>query len=473
MPIPEAKLTITDGALGLTPPNPDNVLAIIATSSAGTAGVVGSYADQQTVKDTFGTGPLVEAGCHVLATSGGPVVLCKATSSAAGTAGSVTKVGTGASVLTTTSSVPLDSYQVKALIVTGGTNPAGGLVTFKYSIDGGRTYSPEVALPTSGIYAIAGAGVTLNFSAASLVAGDVYSFSTVGPSYDNTALAAALDALTADVTEWFAVWAVGVPADSTALAALYATLDSKLTSAAASYRFARGFIAAFDDTDANIKTALQALAVSRYVGVVAGFHVLTSVVSTNQYRRELAYSVLARLAGIGPEVDAGAFDEGPLPLVVSLDRDERKTPNLDQYGATTGRTFLGVTGFFITNGRLNAGPTSDFQYVQYGRVMDIAARAVRIRELNYVNKAVRVNADGTIFELDARSIENDLDDALREATVRRGRASDCSVLIDRTINMLSTQTLKVKYRVLPLAYAKYIEGDLGFTNVKLAALNAA
>lgn len=473
MPIPEAKLTVVDGALGLTPPNPDNVLALIGTCSSGTVGVVGSYSDQQTVKDTFGTGPLVEAACHVLATSGGPVVLVKATSSSAGAAGSVTKVGTGSSVLTTTSSVPLDAYQVKALIVTGGTNPAANTATLKYSKDNGRTYSPEIALPSSGVYAISDAGVTLNFSAASLVAGDVYSFSTTGPSYDNTALAAALDALTADVTEWFAVWAVGVPADSTALAALYATLDAKLAAAATAYRFARSFVAAFDDTDANLKTAIQALAVSRYVGVVAGFHVLTSVVSTAQYRREFAYSALARIAGIEPQVDPGEFEQGLLPLVVSLDRDERKTPNLDQYGVTTARSFLGVSGFFITNGRLNAGPTSDFQYVQYGRVMDIGARAVRIRELNYVNKSVRVNADGTIFEVDARAIENDLDDALREVTVRRSRASDCSVLIDRTINMLSTQTMKVKYRILPLAYAKFIEGEIGFTNVKLAALNAA
>lgn len=473
MPIPEAKVSITDGALGLTPPNPDNTLAIIGTSSTGTENEVQSFGDQQSVKAAFGSGPLVEAACHVLAVAGGPVVCCKATSASAGAAGSVTHTGTGLSVLTTTGSAPLDSYQVQALIVQGGTNPAGGAVTFKYSLDGGRTFSGETALPTSGVYAIPGSGVTLNFSAASLVAGDLYAFSTTGPTYDNTALAAALDALLADESEWFAVWAVGVPADGTTAAALYGTLDSKLLTAESAYRFAGALLSLNDDTDTNLKTVLQGLSVSKRVGPVAGFHELTSVVSTNQFKRELAYSAAARLAAIDAAVDVGEVAQGPLPLVVSLDRDERKTPNLDQYGATTARTHLGLAGFYLTNGRINAGPTSDFQFWQYRRLMDIAARAVRIAELQLLNKSFRVNADGTIFEADARSAENVLDSALREVTVRRQRASDCSVSIDRTINMLSTQTLKVKYRVLPLAYAKFIEGEIGFTNVKLASLNAA
>lgn len=474
MSIPEAKLTIKDGALGLSPQNPDNTLAIVGTSSAGTVGQVGSYGDQQTVKDTFGTGPLVEAACHVLTVAGGPVVLCKATSSAAGAAGSVTKVGTGSSVLTTTSSAPLDAYQVQALIVQGGTNPAANTATFKYSLDGGRNYSPETALPSSGIYAIAGAGVTLNFSAASLVAGDLYSFATTGPTYDNTALAAALDALLADLSEWFAVWAVGVPADSSTMAAFYGTLDSKLLTAEAAYRFARGYLNSFDDSDANLKTAIQALAVSKHVGIVAGFHELTSVVSSAQFKREQAYSYLARLASVGPEIDPGETDTlGPMPLVVSLDRDERKTPNLDQYGYTTLRSHLGLAGYYVTSGRLNAGPTSDFQLIQYGRVMDIAARSVRAAQLKYLNKSFRVKSNGTVFEADARSAEQILTQALKEVTVTRGRASDASVTVDRTINMLSTQTFKVKYRVLPLAYAKFIEGEIAFTNVKVASLQAA
>lgn len=474
MAIPDATLQIKDGALGLSPQNPDNTLAIIGTSSSGTAGVVGEFSDQQTVKDAYGSGPLVEAACHVLAIAGGPVVLCKATSANAGAAGSVTKVGTGNSVLTTTSSTPLDSYQVQALIVQGGTNPAAGTGTFKWSLDGGRTFSAETALPSNGIYAIPGAGVTLNFSAASLVAGDLYSFGTTGPTFDNTALAAAMDALLGDLSEWFAVWAVGVPADSTAQAALYATLDSKLATAESSYRFARGYINSFDDIDANLKTAIQALSVSKRAGIVAGFHELTSVVSTYQYKREQAYSYVARLASVGPEIDPGETDTlGPLPLVVSLDRDERKTPNLDQYGYTTLRSHLGLAGFYVTSGKLNAGPTSDFQFIQYGRVMDIAARAVRIAQLKYLNKPFRVNPDGTVLEADARAAENELTQALKEVTVTRGRATAAIVTVDRTINMLSTQVLKVKYRILPLAYAKFIQGEIAFSNVKTVALRAA
>jgi hypothetical protein len=81
---------------------------------------------------------------------------------------------------------------------------------------------------------------------------------------------------------------------------------------------------------------------------------------------------------------------------------------------------------------------------------------------------VRVNATtGLILEEDARGIERFIESGMRNAVTIPGYASDCSVVVDRTVNILSTQRLAVKFRVVPLGYAKYIDGDIGFSNPAL------
>src|SRR5687768_10367099 len=101
-PLPDATLTIKDGALGLVPANTNGTQALIGTCSSGTANTVYSFSDITTLKDTLGTGPLVEAAAYVLAIAGGPVVCVKAPSTTAGTNSAVVLTGTGLSVMTLT-----------------------------------------------------------------------------------------------------------------------------------------------------------------------------------------------------------------------------------------------------------------------------------------------------------------------------------------------------------------------------------
>lgn len=472
--IPDAKLKVLDGGLGIVPANAFGVPAIIGTSSTGTANVVQAVGSADALKTLFGTGPLVEAAAHALDVAGGPVICLKVTSTTPGTAGAVTLTGTGLSVLTLTGSAPVDSYEAQVKIVTGGANPASNAITFQVSLDGGRTWSAVTALPSSGIYVVPGVGITLNFSAASLVAGDVYSFAATGPSYNTTDLGTAIDALLADSQEWFLLYVVGTPADATAMQGVFALIDAKLEAAANNYRFARGLMQAIDDTDANIKTAGASLT-SRRVAIAAGFTRFLSAVSGLQRKMALATIACARAASVSPKEDLGRVATGPLPAsVLGLLRDEFKTPNLDGEGYITARTHVGLPGFYITNPNVKSSSTSDFKYLQNGRVMDIAARAVRRGQLHYLNDDVRTEpldspTPGRILEQDALDIESYITEQMRADTTRRGYASDVSCVLDRSVNMLSTSSLKLAYRVLPLAYSKYIEGEISFTNPLLNA----
>lgn len=467
MPIPDATLSIKDGALGIVPPNVNGTVALVGTCSLGTVNTLYSFNDIQALREVLGTGPLVEAAAHVLAISGGPVYCVKAANSTAGAFGAVTKVGTGLSVLTLTGSVPVDSYDVRVLIVSGGANPAAGTVTFKVSLDAGRTYGPTTALPASGIYVVPNTGITLNFSATTLVAADVYSFTTTGPAYNTTDLNTAIDVLLGDPREWFLLYAVGVPADATAMQGIFAALDSKLATAAANYRYARGLMQAFSGADAAIITAVASLSSTR-VMLAGGFAQLLSVVNGALNERPAATAIAARAAKATPAEDLGRVASGPLTGITALVRDEFRTPGLDDAGLATLRTHVGLSGFYVGNGRLKAPAVSDFQFLQYGRVMDIGSRTVRQGMLRYLNDSVRVSSTtGRILEEDAKAIESSIEGQLRATVTSNGYASDVAVIVDRTVNILSTQRLPVKFRIVPLGYAKFIDGEIGFSNPAL------
>lgn len=470
MAIPEATLTIKDGALGIVPPNVNGIQAVLGVCTSGTVNTVYSFNDIQALKDGMGTGPLVEQAGHVLSIAGGPVVVMRVTGGTAGAFGSVTPAGTntGLSVLTLTASVPYDSYQVIVKIVTGGTNPAAGVAVFKVSLDNGRTYGPDTALPTSGVYTVPSTGIILTFSAATLVALDTYTFSTTAPAYDVTALGTAVDALLADSTEWFMLNLVGVPADTTAAAAVFAALDSKLTTAQSSFRYVMGLMSSFDDTDANIKTCFLNLTSTR-VAVAAGFENITSPVSGAQIKRSCSFTMAARASAVPPSEDLGRVASGNALGVVALVRDEFRTPGMDVARFCTMRTHIGLPGFYITNGRLLSSNLSDFQYIQHRRVMDVACRTVRAGQLHYLNDSVRVNkTTGLILDSDANAIDSYLTGLLRITVTQPGFASDASAQVDRTVNILSTNTLVVGYRVIPLGYLKTITGTIGFFNPTLA-----
>jgi hypothetical protein len=86
-----------------------------------------------------------------------------------------------------------------------------------------------------------------------------------------------------------------------------------------------------------------------------------------------------------------------------------------------------------------------------------------------LNAKVPVNADGTIQEKSAKAIEAYIAAGLRAELVDKSDATDVAVEVDRTVNILSSGSLKIRVRVTPYGYASSIEVELGFTSPALAA----
>lgn len=464
MSLPDVSIDILDGALGLVVAGA-LAMAVIGVCSSGTVNEVVAVSSKSDLVSKFGTGPAVEAAALALDVAGGPILMCRINGSVAGSVGTVSVTGTGPANNVAFTGTPLDAYEIAVEILTGG---ARGTATFRYALDANNPAGPtwSDAIATAATYALSGTGLTLTFASATYVAEDLYRADCVAPGYSSTDVQNAFAALFADPRRWRFVHLVGQASTAAGAATIASALDTLMTSAEASARYAWALMAAPSDSDANLLAAFASFSSTR-VAVAAGFAKQASPINGRVSTRSVAQVIAAHIASQRLSEDAGRVRGGALKGIVSVSRDEQVTPGLDARFAVL-RSIVGKTGYFVSTGRIMAASGSDFSLVQYRQVMDEGCTVARAALLEYVNESVRVNVSGTIFELDARAIEADVRASLSDALLSPGHASAVSVQVDRTNNVLSTQKLIGKLRIRPNGYLKDIEVDIGFDNPKLA-----
>lgn len=387
------------------------------------------------------------------------------------TAATATLSGTGTGSVAISTASPVDAYTALITIVATGGRGTG---TFTYSLDNAQTASGTITIPSAGVYVIPDTGVVATFSNASFTAGDTHSFTTTASSYNTTDLTNAWNALVADSRTWAFAHVVGAASSASASAALLASLDTLLSTAATAFRYVFAMIDVPTDTDGNLISAFAASSSTR-VSAGAGYALTASVLNGRIQSRSASWHAAARASKVVPSEDLGRVATGPVPGITSsiattkpLVRDEQATPALDAARFTTLRSIIGRQGSYITNGRLMATLGSDFIFVQYRRLMDIFCAAIRQSALNYLNDTVRVDATtGFILEKDARAIESYVESQCRAVLTAPGYASDLSIAVNRNVNIISTGNIPITARLVPLGYAKAISVDVGFSNPAL------
>lgn len=471
MAIPNVNITVLDGALGIIQPSAANTQVKLGTCHSGTTGTLYSFTSPTQALAALGPGPLTESVCHALAVAGGNVLALPINPSVAGVAAATVHTGSGAGAVDATASAPYDGYAVLMTVVLGGTK---GTMTFTYSLDGGQTTSTVITSPSGGTYTIPNTGVALVLDTGAFVAGDTYAIACTAPSYASGDVTAGMTALLAQPNAWGWMHLVGQLDTAAHSATLAATLETAMESAASTqYRYAFAVLEAPQDTDANLKTAFAAVNTPR-VMVAAGFCDVVSTLTGNILKRSAGFPVTARQGLVPVAQDLGQVSTGSLPGVTKLYRDENATPGLDAAGFTTLRTLVGMPGFYVTTGHMFVPVTSDYNLSQNRRVMDLACTVSHQALLYFLNASVRVKkADGTILPADAARIETFVGGQVGAALVATGFASSSALVMDRTNNVLSTKTLNVSTRIVPLGYAKTINEDIGFLNPALQIQAAA
>jgi hypothetical protein len=483
---PAVIITELDGALGILPPSSGLLFAIVGVSSKGTQNAPATYARVKDIVADFGSGPMVEAAAHYIERYGRPVVLVRTGQTTAGTATAPVLTVSGTSVISRDAAVvPIDDYEFRWKVIAGGTIGVAG-ITFQWSLDDGRTWSPVTALGTATTWTApadttpagsAAPGIKINFAAGTLIAGDFVTFRTSAPLFNSTELGLALDALGASILFWELVEIVGA-LDGT----LFDQADIKIAGLPPAGKYHAWIggtrVPTIAESESTYKTALDAIfgaKATSYGDVCAGACKMTSSVSGRKYKRPISMVVAAREASVSQEIDTADVNLGSLSGVSIRDNlgntdehDESINPGLDDSRFTTLRTWDGIQGVYINRPRMLSAGGSDFDILPKRRVLNLAHGALRSYFLRRLSRPVRVNAvTGFILEVEALEIESGARAIMRSVLLAKPKASGVSFTLSRTDNLLSTKTLTGQARVVPLAYPETISLDLGFTNPAL------
>ena len=472
-----------------------NKCLVIGPSSAGTQSTeLYTFANTSQITTDIGYGNAQEVAQLVLAMAPAGYGSVDVLVAPASTAGSITAVS-AASPTIVPSGTAYTSYDLRAEITVAGVT---GSAKFKYSLDGGNTYTGDLQVPLAATYAIPNTGLTLTFGAGSNVVGNATTYSIVGPTMTTTDLATCITTLSTSNTNYTCI----IIADDTRLpvagAALFTAMDSHLTSLNNTYfKPTMAIVNAGGETKLfNRSTAALSVGTYKTNNVLA--NITSSAGTIGNFLGAVAEQVNTYLAVpepgyarprkpfswlIGSETHAVGDDISLNIAQFPIRRCE--TPSYDEFQdgsvyhderVMAPRTFRGESGVSVNQGILKYNPAtaSSYNLIAKGRVANRASEIARAAVRPFLNSRIDVKTDGTgrISEIDKLFIEStvqkQLEDALLNVTRgdgRPGHVSGVSFLINGENNIASTGVLQGTLSIVPLGYVTSITIDIYFNDV--------
>jgi hypothetical protein len=254
------------------------------------------------------------------------------------------------------------------------------------------------------------------------------------------------------------------------------TLSTKITSAHAAHKY---FYIVFEGPavdKATIATSFASVDQKFLVGC-GGFAEIVNPRNQAIQKRSSGRVLVPRIARNPRAVhvlrDAGDSDIDPIPSIERLVpngaaastgyHDEERTPGLNAARFMALRTIPGRAGFFPTNGITLASGSSDFQQLQYIRIVLAAARAWYQYTLTQLGRRIRKDpTTGFIDPKFADGAETGGKKALRAAL--GDDVTAFAVLLNRTDDLAASPILKAKIRLVVDGYALEYQSEIGLAS---------
>ena len=459
MTLPDFRNEVRSNGLALAGRDLSNVLAAVGCCTLGDVGDVVALSDIEEVASQLGTGELADFVADALGAGAPMVFACKA-ESVNGANGSVSETKTGDGTVVP-SGVPLDIYDVVIEILTDGVL---NVATFRYSLDGGETWSTTQTVPTDGVFAIPDTGITATFACSEgFDDGDEYSWSTTQTGMTTATLSAGLEVLRA-LGSGYRFGLVGVAGETGSTA--WTAIDGKARLFAADHKYVRFITEAPAPNDgesvADWVAACLAEAdgfASDFVGPVAARGSIVDQLTGEFVERNLAGIYAGWLCSL-PKVNTSPAEValGGVPNIDELAPEgitDAQIAQLDAAGFTTFRRITDVAGYYVTNGRLMSAETSDFRYIENGRTMDKACREARVAGIRLMmgdadDKGVKALL--TVMKVPLRRMRG------------KGECVDFDLSLPAGQDVLGTGDITVKTRIQPTPKMRSITNDIGFHN---------
>lgn len=127
------------------------------------------------------------------------------------------------------------------------------------------------------------------------------------------------------------------------------------------------------------------------------------------------------------------------------------------------RTHVGVENVYYNNSHTMTEPTSDYAYIENVRTMDKAVRGIRTNLLPYLSSPLKVDATTGYLSADTVAVLETVAGCALEDMERLGELSGYKVEIDREQNVLSTSSLEIVIKNVPLGVMRRVTVKIGFT----------
>ena len=172
-------------------------------------------------------------------------------------------------------------------------------------------------------------------------------------------------------------------------------------------------------------------------------------------------ALLGRKVAYPCHIKVGKVANGPLQLqnVYIGDKALADVTNLDALhglGYISFTTYPNKAGFYF--GIDNMASADDYSILVHGAVVDAVAKIAVSVFTDDLEGEVDSNPDGTIKAAAAQHLEDSI--TLQVNATMGDRISGFSALVDRTVNIVSTSTTKLKLSVQPLGYNSFIDVEI-------------
>lgn len=464
----DVRVNIKDGGLGISNQvnEKTHVKIGVSTAEINKAFII-TQMDVNSVYIKLGNTPLADTVMDSIK-AGASKIICVPTAGAVkGTKEAVTKTVTGEATLTIDGD-PLNSYDIIFEVTKSG---AFNAAAYKYSIDGGYSYSIEKTVPVNGSVLLDGTGLTLKFTEAvikdnTFKVGDLYKFSTKQPTMSNDEVLSAIAVLRnnsldfefvhivggSDATLWSALINEARTLSETYFKPIFFVCESRninqaeeLVDYVKSLIDSRKLIQAIDSYRVQVVTArVLSIAMNGRVREVNAAGIITGLYS------------LAKLSQ-----SIGEVRKFQLNMITKLlpEGIENYIDVLDSANFVTLREYIGLPGFFVTNARLLAPTNSDYQYAETLRVANKAIKEVRKKALTFLHSQLDpTDTEGGVKAL-KEFIQVPLEDMIKSNDILSGE-----VIIPEGQDLISTSKLNAKVRVAPMPIMRDIEIEFSMYN---------
>ncbi len=459
----DVRHTVTDGLLGLSDDLGEGThikIGVSPVKSASPITITGSSTTAK-IKSRLGFSPLADSVMDSCENGAGKILCIPVKASIAGTC---TAKESQSEASCSLSGEPYNAFDVRVEI-TGG----GGLNTavFRYTVDGGYSWSNDLTVPLSGEYEIENTGLKLAFTVPDdkqFAVGDYFTWTTTASRMTNQDLMGALDQL-----KYLSADAEFVHIAGETSADLWAAVSVVQKELAEKYHKAWFFIleAYAPDPDEKPEKYVERLEADRKkvqnydVQAVAARGLYTGLDGRSR-ETNLAGIVAGFYAKTKVHKSIGETASISIPdtkLQLRPENMEEYTEELDSLGYLTFRRYDGLSGCYVTNARMMAPDGSDYRYAEDVRVKNKIIRKTRAEALKQLQGDVDLSDVDGDLAAKAQFIQAPL-----EKMVEAGEISAVQVQVPSGQDILKTETLELIIRYVPRGTIREIVIHLGVSN---------